>query len=82
MLLNIYFNNMFYFLRGDVCNLADYTKLYVSNKKLDFALARLEEYLSLLLNGLRMKMNSYKCYLIILGKTLNIFGLKRGQSNS
>ena len=40
----IYFNDLFYFFRCDVCNFVDDTMPYVCGKNLDFVLTILEEY--------------------------------------
>ena len=54
ILLNIYLNNLFYFLLCDVCNFADDTTPYACDKNLEFVLTKLEIILTLSLNGLKI----------------------------
>ena len=44
ILFNIYLNDLFYFLRYDVCNFADDTTPYVCGQNLDFSFTELEEH--------------------------------------
>ena len=65
---NIYFNNLFYFLRCDVRSFADDTTPYVCGKNLE-----LEEHSIIAIEWFEnnyMKMNSGKCHLFYLGKQI------------
>ena len=79
ILFNIYLNDLFYFLRCDICNFADDATPYVCGKNLDFVLSELEEHSIIAIEWFEnnyLKMNSGKCHLFISGNILNIYGLK------
>ena len=70
ILFNIYFNDLFYFLRCDVHNFANYTTHYVCGKNLDFILTKSEKSSIItteLFENKYMKMISDKCHLFISG---------------
>ena len=69
ILFNIYLNDLFYFIRCDICNFADDTTPYVCGKNLDFVPTGLEEHSITAIEWFEnnyMKMNSDKCHLFIL----------------
>ena len=70
ILLNIYLNNLFYFLLCDVCNFADDTTPYACDKNLEFVLTKLENHSDIVIKWFEnnyMKMNSEKCHPLISG---------------
>ena len=81
ILFNIYLNNLFYFLRCDICNFADDTTPYVCGKNLDFVLTELEEHSITAIDWFEnnyMKMNSDKCHLFFSGNKFEHLWTKIG----
>ena len=79
ILFKIYLNDLFYFLRCDVCNFADDVTPYVCGKYLDFSLAKLEEHSVIAIEWFEsnyMKTNSDKCHFLSWETNLNVYGLK------
>ena len=70
ILLNIYLNDLFYFLRCNVCNFADDTIPCVCGKNLEIALTKLVQHSVIATEWFQnnyMKMNSEKFHIFILG---------------
>ena len=70
LLLNIYLNDLFFFLDCNVCNFEDDTISFVCNENLDFVLGELERNSNIAIDWFQndyMKMNSDKCHLLVVG---------------
>ena len=83
ILFNIYLNDLFYFLRCDVCNFADHTTPYVCGNNLYFALTELEEHFIIAIEWFEnnyMKMNPDKCHLFISGNKFEHLWTKIGSN--
>ena len=68
ILLNIYLNDLFYFLHCNICNFADDTTPYVCGKNLDVFMQQLEQQSNIALKWFEdnnIKMNVNKCHLFV-----------------
>ena len=85
LLFNIYLNNLFLLLEEtEVCNCADDTTIYTCGPNIENVVAKLE-------NGAlaigewfpnnRMKLNEYKCHLMIFDRNSNQVSVKIGEAN-
>ena len=84
ILLNIYLNDLFYFLRCDICNFADDTTPPVCGKNLDFVLTKSEEHYIIAIEWFQnnyMNTTSDKYHLFILGNKFEHFWAKIGNNN-
>ena len=83
LLFNIYLNDLFWFIEGDVCNFADDTTLYGCNDSLDLLIKSLEKDSQIAIGWFRnnnMKLNTDKCKFIVAGKKSCAVTIKVGDS--
>ena len=85
LLFNIYLNDLFLFLEEtEVCNYADDTTIYTCGPNVENVLAKLENdalVISEWFPNNRMKLNDYKCHLMIFGGKSNEVSVKIGEAS-